>query len=322
MRLIRYKVLILLSVSLFSISCAREIGVSNNQSSASATDNIVYSVESAVAAANSSINDVEQISNFAFKPVKSFFNLAYASSCGLSRYSPVIGIANCGGTENNRTVLESFSNCTAGSSNEFIFNGSVKLAFDSNTTCDTWITGSTPTSGSVQRTTNSFTRSNSDGSSIVTDSNSHVPYDSSTSIGGGVLTTFSSNTSAGLVRRFVSIDGLHRVRKTNFDSVVYDHLIKTTSVLDAAGSRSADNRQVSGTIVVYNNTAKYKATHVLNQIKWTMNCCYPTSGSITTTTTGSLTSTYSTDFGTGTCGEVSMTTDNSTALKVKLAACE
>ncbi len=299
-------------------------GVSTNQSAASSEDGISNTIESALSVAISAFNDVEHVNTLSFKPVKSFFNLAYAASCGMDRFSPSIGTATCSGTESQKTVLSQFSGCTAGISNDYSLSGTMKLTFDTSTTCDSWISGNSPTTGLVTRTTSELKRTNSDSTTISTDSNSHTPYDGSSSIGGGIVTQFSSNyilNGVSVKRKFVSIDGMRRVKKLGTGAVIFEHLIKTSAAIELLGSRSDNLRQASGTVMVYHNTAKYTSSHVMSQLRWISNCCYPTSGSITTTSIGSINGTITSDFGTGTCGDVTITT-NGLSKKVTLSACE
>lgn len=323
-----YKLLILQVIIAFSACGPGGSGLSTNQSSAMSEDGVLNTLESALSVANSAFNDVERVNTLTFKSTKSFFNLAYAASCGIDRFSPSIGSANCNNTENQKTVLAQFSGCTAGIQNDYSLNGTVKLSFNSSSTCDSWITGNIPTSGDVTRTTSEFTRKNSDNSTITIDSNSHVNYDNTVTIGGGIKTIFQPTTTINInnqikvvSQRYVQVDGMQRIKKLSSGTTYFEHLIKTNSPLSILGSRSENYREVNGSMIVYHNKAKYTAIHSFSHVTWASNCCYPTEGTVTTTTSGSLTGTISADFKTGTCGEVNVTA-NTVSTKIKLAACE
>lgn len=309
-----------LGMGLYS-SCAPNDGgtIFSSGSSSSGSAELDGAVESAVSAANAALNDVEKVSSYVFNAPSPgiFVESAYAAACGTSRFSPAIGTANCTGTENDRTVTASFSGCTAGPGNELTLTGTVKLAFDSAATCNTWVSGSSfPGGGSVTRTTSSFVRQNASGIKVTTDSNTHTNY-LSESVGGGVVTTF------GVSDRTIQISGLHRTRTLADGTAGFDHSVRTTQALVASGTKAGGTRKIaSGAVQVDHNTLKYSATTSFVNVTWSSTCCYPTAGTLTLSLSGSLSGTATANLGTGICGRVSITDASGKTSEAQFFACE
>lgn len=316
-------VFLLLPLALSSYSsCAPNDGqtmLGSSSSSSSDSTELDATVESAVGAANSALNDVEKVSSYAFSAPSrgSLIESAYAAGCGTSRFSPAIGTANCAGTENDRTVTASFAGCTAGPGNEVTLTGAVTLAFDSAATCNTWISGSAfPGSGSVTRTMSSFARQNASGIKVTTDSNTHVNY-LSESVGGGVVTTF------GVSNRTIQISGLHRARTLADGSAGFDHSVRTTEALLVSGTKAGGTRKIaSGAVRVDHNKLNYSATTSFSNVTWSSTCCYPTGGTLTLLLSGSLSGAATANFNTGTCGRVSVIDVKGKASEAQLFSCE
>jgi hypothetical protein len=62
---------------------------------------------------------------------------------------------------------------------------------------------------------------------------------------------------------------------------------------------------VTGTVVLQHNLAKYTATSSVN-LNYTSGCVHPSSGSITTTFSGTQTGTETLNFNLSTCGQASL----------------
>ncbi len=303
------------------ISCAPNDGgttFSSGSSTAISTVEFDSIVESAVSASNSAMNDVERVSSFAFVPPSRglFITSAYAAACGIGRFSPAIGSANCAGTVNDSTVTSVLSGCTAGPANEVTLTGTVTLVFDSAATCNTWVSGSSfPGSGTVTRTTSGFIRQNASGIKVTTDSGAHVNYLSET-VGGGIVTTF------GVSSRTIQISGLHRTRTLADGSAGFDHSVRTSEALVVTGVKASGTRKiVSGAIRVDHNKLKFTATTAFSNVTWSSTCCYPTGGTVSLTLSGALSGTVSGVFS-GSCGQVSVTDTTGATHAAQLFACE
>lgn len=273
--------------------------------------------DSAVSSLNGALNDSEQSNSYALQNHGfSLIQSAYASACGLSRFSPSVG-SNCNGTAGDDTVIANFANCTAGRSDEYELGGQVTLIFDGNSTCNTWLAGaSLPTSGSVTRTTANFVRTNPNRSVVSVSSASHANYNGAT-VGGGVTTSFGAGS------RTVNILGLHRIRTSARGATVYDHSVVSTAPIVVTGTRMGNNRVVSsGTIRVDHNLAKFSSTASVAGLAWNASCCHPISGTLTFALSGSSSGSIVVDFNTGTCGEATIAKDGSSLGTVDLTTCE
>ena len=292
-------------------------------------DSETYSVESAVESVNSALADAEQSPTVALgRPVeartpRSFAGLlipsAYAGTCGADRFDPPLGSASCAGSTDDKTVLSVFDDCSGGPRDRFSLTGTITLTFDAAATCDNWIDAlPLPTSGSVVRTSSDFTRHNPNGSTVTRVSDEHQNYLGET-VSGGVKTEF------GLNQRRIHILGLHTVRTGPDGNVVFDHSVRTDdeNPLIVTGTRMENNRRVSdGKLKLDHNILGYTLETELAGLFWTSDCCHPVDGKITFTRSGSKTGTKTVDFGTGVCGQVTVTDDAGTTETVELPACE
>lgn len=273
-------------------------------------------VESAIAAVNTALNDVEQVSSYAQKdrPIDFFLTSAYAAACSLSRFSPSIGSANCDGTAHDTTVTSTLLGCSAG---DYMLTGQIHLLFDSETTCDTWIAGAMPTAGYVSRTSSFLARRSADGSGVTISSGSHTNY-AGVTIGGGVRTSFSPTG------RTIDILGLKRTRTHSSGRTGFDHSIYSTSSLFVTGTRASGNRLVnSGAIRVDHNPLKFSTTISMSGLSWNAACCHPVGGTLNLSLTGAVKGEYRVSLNPATCGQVEVgnLTSGETA-SATLATCE
>jgi hypothetical protein len=93
---------------------------------------------------------------------------------------------------------------------------------------------------------------------------------------------------------------------------LFDHIV--TSDLYAKGTKSTGTLNLNGTAATYHQVALYTAAHTFTNVTWaSSSCCFPTSGTVSTTLTGAVSGTTSLSF-TSTCGSASFTgTDGSTS---------
>jgi hypothetical protein len=174
------------------------------------------------------------------------------------------------------------------------------------TTCS--VTRTSATSGSVATFAS--------GATLTTTSDSHQAYDGTT-VSGGQTSTNSSGT------RSIAINGVRRVLKGPRGRTWFDHSIQTTTNLSMTGARSSGNRTISsGVLRIFHNRASFTATNTFSSVVWGNSaCCYPTSGTISTTLTGSTTGTTSLAF-TSTCGTANFTDTTGATSSVSLSYCE
>jgi hypothetical protein len=88
----------------------------------------------------------------------------------------------------------------------------------------------------------------------------------------GVSVTFS-----GPIARAITISGIHLTASWSGISL-FDHTISSSAINVSAG-----NVITTGTVTLQHNYARYVATSTFTNVGFTVGCCFPTSGSITTT---------------------------------------
>ena len=313
-----------LCASALASGCAQDpnSGPSNLSTSNATEDSVLHIADSVLAVMGSALNDVEQSVSIvkAKKPSKfSLIENAYAGACSLDRFLPPIGSTTCLGAPIANIVNVVYSNCTIGSGNEFVMNGNVLLTFDAAQTCSNWINGGAlPTSGKVTRTMNALTRTFANGAVVTNSSTLHSNYKGQ-NISGGIETTFD-----GADTRRVKVHGIHRTRSLPGQVTGFDHSVRTTQTIEISGTQAAGNRTMTeGTVVVDHNQAKYSVSVSPvngNAPSWSNNCCYPVSGEITLTATGTLSGTMSVVFD-STCGRATLS-NGAVSQVLQLSACE
>ncbi len=105
-------------------------------------------------------------------------------------------------------------------------------------------------------------------------------------------------------------------------SKLWDHTVSTSAGGLTIASSGA-NREVSGTVIVQHNLAKFTTKTTFNQVKYSdPSCCFPTSGSITTAFTGGphVGKTESLAFN-GACGDATLTASDGTTSTLVLQHC-
>ncbi|MBL7546209.1 MAG: hypothetical protein JNL11_20480 [Bdellovibrionaceae bacterium] len=186
------------------------------------------------------------------------------------------------------------------------------------------------TSDSVTRTTTGSTLNFSGGATITTDTNGGKSYDGTVFAAGGIITT-RSNTNNRAVAMTPANSAIHKVFKGRRGSILYEYFMipsltitgaKVNGTNSGLGSSSA-NRAISGTMTVHHMLANYTATNTFSAVTWSdANCCYPTSGTISTTfsgagaPSGSISLTFST-----VCGTAAFTTPEGSS-SLELTNCQ
>lgn len=168
---------------------------------------------------------------------------------------------------------------------------------------------------SVTRTSASDVLTFASGAKITTSTTAHSAYDGTSIPGTGVTVSNAGGT------RTIVINGIHKIMTGPLGRSWFDHSITSTG-LTVTGTRAGGNRVVSGTSTLFHNLAQYKAAHTFNNVTWgSSSCCYPTSGSISSTLSGSRTGSISLAFST-TCGQATFTDADSSASTVTLTQCQ
>ncbi len=166
---------------------------------------------------------------------------------------------------------------------------------------------------SVTRASSGQTLTFASAANLVTNTTAHTAYDG-TSIGSGVTTSMAAGT------RTVVINGIRKILTGPRGRTLFDHSITSTG-LSVAGTRAAGTRMITGNSTLFHNIAQYKAVHTFNSVAWgSSSCCYPTSGSISSTLTGSRTGSVTLAF-TASCGQANFTDTTATITPITLTQC-
>lgn len=168
----------------------------------------------------------------------------------------------------------------------------------------------------VTRTSGGMKISNVYDGDLYWDTNVHRTYNNVT-IPSGL--TVSQNGDL----RTITISGAHRVLQGRYGAA-FDHSITTPTSLTVTGAiRNGTRRVISGTVRVYDNGNKYFVDNSFSNVRWSQNtCCYPTSGSITSTFSDGASSAYNVMTFTSSCGFASMQDDQGRVSSVQLRQCE
>lgn len=287
----------LIAPSLMAMSL---IACKQQEGNTSVDSSIEESAESGITAIATMADDASG-SSFALKP-KTFMekfaselsSYAYASSCVRPVYS------GC----NSGVKSQTYSACQLGSS-PYLMSGDVDLTY-SNGACALSNDGD-----SVNRTYD-VQIDGPRGGLLEISSASHNNYLGETLGGGGQLT----KTSGGWE---IDIAGKHKVLTAN-SRQLFDISVHTTNPLNVYNTLSRNGRVIDGgTFKVDHNRAKFSAAYSPSNLTWQSSCCYPTSGSISVSYTGSVSGSGSVNF--LECG-VAQLNYNGKSRIVQLSYCE
>ena len=130
---------------------------------------------------------------------------------------------------------------------------------------------------------NATTRTSAGGVAVSFDTTTASGY--SASVSGGMQVT---GTGGG---HSLSVAGIHLV------SSLWDYTVSSASENSMLVSNPGSNRVIqSGTLVVQNNTSRYTGTAVFSNVGFNSTSCFPQSGTITTTISGTATGTETLTF--------------------------
>jgi len=212
---------------------------------------------------------------------------------------------NCAVDSGGKILTLTYRACKFNGSSA-VWNGSEIISASSAVSCGTFPPEST--GSTLLRTFGSNpTTVRSNGLAITLDTTHSSGY--SFSVSGGTQVLFN-----GGGYRKVLIAGLH-LTATQGDSSLWDYSISTSPVSPLDVQLSAGPKILNGTVIVQNNLYNsnatlgfYTGTSVLKNVTYSLNseCCYPQSGSITTTFSGSKTGTETLTFSGSSCGAATL----------------
>ncbi len=282
-----------ISLPLFLVFLTACQGKDSGSSSIS-SDPVAESIESALNGVSGATDDASNQSMYAkserpWTPFEVLFPSAWAASCSRS-------LTHQGGGSCLRNV-----NCDVGA---YTWSGNVDLSFANGASC------SFSGIGDYFIREVEFTRSGPRGS-LLTTSGAHTNYEGNT-VSGGIRV---EQTASGYE---MDILGQSKVLTSNRFGTIFD--VSAQTILPLELNQLARNGRVlsSGTLAIYHNKARFKATHTFNNLQWSSSCCYPTGGSINVTLSGSRTATGTVTF--NGCGSVETTFTNTSSFE--LANCE
>lgn len=195
-------------------------------------------------------------------------------------------------------------NCDYG---PYLWSGQVTLTYNNQSQC------SLQGAGDYFTRAAQFSRTGPRGT-LQTTSQSRTTWDGQ-SFGGG--TEVEQLDAAGNLS--LSILGTHKILTRTSGGVVFDISVKTQSPL-LTNKLSRSGRVIqSGTIEVYHNRLRATATKQLSNLTYDASCCYPVSGSITSTWSGQVTGSAQITF--TSCGQFEILKDGVSSTHT-MAACE
>lgn len=153
----------------------------------------------------------------------------------------------------------------------------------------------------------------SSGATLVTDTNGGDAWDGTSIPATGVEVSRTSATA-----KTIQINGTRKILRGPAGRKIFDVYI--TGTINTSGTRSGQDRVMTGSSKVYHNLAKYNATHTYNNVTWAnSSCCYPTSGSISSVFTGGGTTTLAFS---STCGTATFTSRDGASSSLSLTKCQ
>ena len=197
----------------------------------------------------------------------SLIDNAFASS-----FCPTVQIGGTGCTSTANSETLTYSNCSFLGS-VAVWNGSQTLTETGGATLGCGIP-SFPPGATLQRLFGSgTTRSSTAGVLVTLDTTGDATGWNTSVAATGVDISYTGINNA----RSITIAGIHTTG-TYSGYEVFDHTIYTASPIIV----STGGIVTGGTVVVEHNLAKYVATATFNSLAFTANCCFPTSGSVST----------------------------------------
>lgn len=260
------------------------------------------SVEVAISSLSGAADDHENES-YAFNKsmyenIESILNpisKAYAISC-----SGRAGNSSC----TNGVKSKSYLSCTIEGTYQEL-EGSVSLTYSDNN-CSL-----NSLNDEVVRTYD-YTRELVTGAIVQTTSEIRQDYEGN-SVGGGAKLVKVANGYS------LTINGKHKIRKRATGEKVLDISIRTTSPITFTSLDRASRIISGGALVLANNMSEYKITLSPENLQFTGDCCYPTSGSLNLEYSGGVSGSGNVTF--TSCGQATVSKD-ADSFDISFDSCE
>jgi len=300
----KFRFLILFSNIIFFNGCKNN----NNEDQINGQQNSEASVSDSVEAAITSLvdsPDEQSDQDLAFynkSKTNTIFELlnpipnAYAATCsGRAVTQPCV----------SGIKIKNYTNCSIGVSDHQL-NGSVSLTYSDTTNCNI------DSNGEFVTRTYDVTRTTPWGAKIRTFSTSKTDYEGDTYGGGTRL----EQTGSGYE---LTILGKHKTRTSSNGRSRLDLSINTETPISFNQLTRSGRIVDGGSLIIAHNLAKYKMTLQPNNLGYSANCCYPTSGSIDISYSGSVNGSGLVSF--SSCGKATVTKD-SKSYDIEFYSCE
>ncbi len=318
------KWILILTTIAFITSCKKSAEEDSSDSTTDASSNII---ESAVSESNSQANAI--VTARASLEPQEFLSLeesiqAIADMQNSQRTTCSIASARSSCSSSAITLTW---NCTIGSSS-VQYTGVINETFSGFGAAVCQLNGNGSTLTRVISNSNPRKLTFSTGATITSHMNPETAWDGTTFPSASTGTTIARaesgtvggfSCSAGNACYTTTINGLQNTGKTSTGREFFDHLISGT--IYSQGSKSNSNLVFSGSLSIWHQLAQYKAVNTFNSLTWgDSSCCYPTSGSISSTLTGSISGSWTTTFS-STCGQATFVNESSTSRTITLNNC-
>lgn len=167
------------------------------------------------------------------------------------------------------------------------------------------------------------------GRKIVTDTSGGTAYDGTTVFVSGKVRTSRGTGTDRTITMSPNNSAIHKVATSRRGASLFDYYVQPNLAVSGALKNKTANsitgsRTMTGTVTIYHNLVKYTATNTFNSVVWgDSTCCYPTSGTITATYSGtnkpadSSTMTFSTSCGSATFASTSGSSTTSTSITLE-----
>lgn len=309
----------LLTTLLLTVSCAKKSNDSDSTGGDAADDQVSYAVEAALSdiADNTSSSNTSQIfqdQNIDPDDLHAQSECSYATARDTSLCS------------SSQTAIVTWGGCTKGTAT---ITGTVTETYSGFGAAVCSLNGNNSTVHRLISSSAPRVVTKASGATVTETMSPSTAWDGTTfpsATSGTVITRSESGTSNGFTCaanngcHHVVVNGIESIRKGPRGTTLSDHIV--TSDFTYQGKKSSGNLVVSGTSTVWHQLASYKLVNTLNAVTWgDSTCCYPTSGTVTSAATGSLTGSATMTF-TSTCGSASFVATTGETSTVTLSQCQ
>lgn len=259
----------LVALAALATACGKSTTSDGSSSESASEIATATAVGSSNGGQNVGLNSLDpRVQQTFFAQLKNFLSPISSAMAGSGCPYYIVGNTAC----SDNAVTFSYNDCSFGNALA-IWSGSQTLQFGNGATCDTTplpLTGS----GTLTRTFGAGSvRVSALGKAVTIDSTNPSGYYQSVS-GGSLITGVSGGHS-------IAIDGIHLVASG------WDHSLSTTQNLAVSIDGSGNRTFTSGVVQLQHNLAKYVALASFNNVYVPAGSCFPSSGSVTSTFSGS-----------------------------------